>query len=190
MIIRVALASVVLGTVMEASGPVTHRFWLHNDDDRAFAIRQTYPSCDCTSISPERLDSVSPGDSVAVDVTFNPRGKGGEFYETATIVLQDNSHVTLSIEGDVVTSEETLRRMFPRRVDDSTYCSLSERDLGVMAPGQKKTVRYSLLRLGPEQDWNDTRQEYHEFEFQVPYDAKKGVQSFLKEGILLKARIQ
>lgn len=189
-LVNVALASFAFGTIMEAEGPRSHDFWLRNDCDKPFAITQTFASCGCTTIHANMTDSIQPGDSTKVTVSFNPRGRGGEFYETATIVCRGKSldpnpyKVTLSIEGSVVTSEETLRNQFPYQIDDSTYISDKTRDLGVMKTGSRKTVYYSLLHLAEgENAWQNARIEHRNFEVVITDEMGKGVKRFKSHNI-------
>lgn len=101
-LVTIAAASLHLGTIHESQGSVSSIFWMRNNGDDTVRIIQTYPSCGCTTISFLPPGSIAPGDSLAVSVGFNPANRGGDFYETATILMtseNDTVRKVLSIEG-------------------------------------------------------------------------------------------
>jgi len=147
-LIVLGLATVSLGTIHEADGVRKQQFWLRNDGRQVVILGQGYTSCGCTTIVYERGTEVAPGDSTAVILRFNPAGKGGDFHETATLKYGPATHrpsaithhpssithhpspinhqpsptphhLTLSLTGTCITSEETLLRQFPVHLGDS-----------------------------------------------------------------------
>lgn len=146
LVIAVASAMMNFGTIYERDGIVAHRFVLHNENAVAVNICQTFPSCGCTTIACDK-QLVPPHDSVAVDVSFNPAHRGGEFYETASVVMasaKDTAVVTLSVEGTVVTSEETLMRQYPIRVGHLRLTADTLR-MGEVRRGESKTMYVGVL---------------------------------------------
>lgn len=147
LVITVAMAAINFGVIQERNGAVSHRFVLRNASDVPVRICQTYPSCGCTTISCD-TSHVPPRDSVPVDVSFNPAGRGGEFYETASIVVasaSDTSVVTLSVEGEVQTSEETLLRQYPVR-RGSLWLTTDTLRMGEVRRGASRTMHLGVLR--------------------------------------------
>lgn len=138
-LIVLGLATVSLGTIQEADGIKEHSFWLRNAGREAVTLLQGYTSCGCTTIHFAKDETVAAGDSTRVTLRFNPRGKGGEFEETGTVVYSPNrKHLQLSMTGTCITSEETLMRQFPVRVSDSIRLSANRFDLGIMHVGETK----------------------------------------------------
>lgn len=147
LIISVLAASMSFGTIHDDGGSVSHLFWLRNDGANSVRVIQTFPSCGCTSISYNPVDYIQPHDSVGVNVTYNPRHRGGEFYETATVVLAsttDTTSVTLSIEGNVITSEETLLRQFPIR-RGNVRLTTDTLNMGEVRREEQKTMYVGVL---------------------------------------------
>ena len=77
---------VSIGTIREEQGKQERSFWIRNVGDDAVRLVQGYTSCGCTTITFERDALLQPGDSSQVTLSFNPTGKGGEFYESGTVV--------------------------------------------------------------------------------------------------------
>ena len=158
-LIVLGLATVSLGTIHEADGVRQQQFWLRNDGQQAVLLGQGYTSCGCTTIVYERGTEVAPGDSI---LRFNPAGKGGDFHETATLKYGPithhpspaSHHLTLSLTGTCITSEETLLRQFPVSLGDSLRLSANRFDLGRMRRGEVKERTVVVLH----RDENDRRE--------------------------------
>lgn len=151
-LIVIGLATVSLGTIHEADGVQERTFWLRNAGTEAVAFTQGYTSCGCTTVSFPKDSLIQTGDSAAVTLRFNPRGKGGDFEETATIVYGPRTAVRanlksarLSLTGTCITSEETLLRQFPIRISDSLRLSADRFDLGIMHVGETKERTVVIL---------------------------------------------
>ncbi len=171
-LVVIGLATASMGTIQEADGVVERSFWLRNDGTEAVTLRQGYTSCGCTTIRFEKDREVQPGDSTAVELSFNPQGKGGEFEEVGTVVYGDRrKRVTVSLTGTCVTSEETLLRQFPVRVDDNLRLSANRFDLGRMRVGESKERGVVILH----RDENN-RQERIPVIFKVTDTMSKGLQ--------------
>ncbi|MBQ7512106.1 MAG: DUF1573 domain-containing protein [Prevotella sp.] len=138
-LIVIGMATVSLGTIQEADGVKEHTFWLRNSGTEAVALQQGYTSCGCTTIHFEQGRTLQCGDSTAVKLRFNPQGKGGEFHEVGTLVYGERrKRVQLTLTGTCVTSEETLLRQFPIRINDWLRLSANRFDLGIMRQGEAK----------------------------------------------------
>ncbi|MBR1388836.1 MAG: DUF1573 domain-containing protein [Prevotella sp.] len=171
-LVAIGLATLSLGTIQEADGTVERSFWLRNCGTEAVALVQGYTSCGCTTIEYTKDQPIAPGDSTCVTLRFNPRGKGGEFLETGTVVYSPNrKRLNLSLEGTCITSEETLMRQFPIRVNDHLRLSTDRFDLGRMAVGETKERSMAVLH----RDEND-RQEHIPINFIVEEKHGKGLQ--------------
>ena len=145
-LIVIGLATISLGTIHEADGVQERTFWLLNTGTESVALHQGYASCGCTTIHFSKDILVSPGDSTAVKLRFNPQGKGGEFEETGTIEYGKNrKRIQMSMVGTCITSEETLMRQFPIRIDDNLRLSTNRFDLGIMHVGEKKERSVVIL---------------------------------------------
>ncbi|MBQ8463879.1 MAG: DUF1573 domain-containing protein [Prevotella sp.] len=138
-LVVIGLATLSLGTIQEADGVVERSFWVRNAGTEAVTLMQGYTSCGCTTIQFAKDSALAPGDSTSVLLRFNPRGKGGEFYEQGTLVYGPHrKRLQMALEGTCMSSEETLMRQFPIRVSDRIRLSADRFDLGVMRVGETK----------------------------------------------------
>lgn len=180
-----------LGTIYEADGIVERSFLLRNDGRQPVAIVQGYTSCGCTTVAFPKDSVINEGDTVTVTLRFNPRGKGGEFYESAHLKYKSSSPVLssregddvspsslgedeedaigLALEGTCVTSEETLMLQHPVVVNDMIRMSRDRYDIGYLSVGEKRERTVSV--------WHrDTNQrESFTISFQPTADTKKGL---------------
>lgn len=186
-LVVIGLATISLGTIHEADGTKEHSYWLRNAGLEAVALVQGYTSCGCTTIQYAKDVAVAPGDSTCVTLRFNPRGKGGEFEETGTIVYKSlksdvpqsmksevysqRKRISVSMAGTCITSEETLLRQFPIRISDRLRLSTDRFDLGIMHPGETKERTVVVLHRG-----DADRQERLPIRFTVTADTPKGLQ--------------
>lgn len=165
------MATIALGTILEANGPVSRDFWLKNDGTDTVKLLQGYTSCGCTTITFPADSTILPGDSSMVRLTFNPRGKGGEFYEVGTVIYGNApERLQLVLEGTCITSEETLLKQFPVKIDDSLRLSKDRFDIGIVKNGEKKSRHVTLLH----RDQGD-RKERFTVDLTVPDSLQPGV---------------
>ena len=170
-LVVVGMATIQLGNILESDGVQCRTFTVCNDGDSPLTLLQGYTSCGCTTISFSKDSVLLPGDSSVVQLCFNPRGKGGEFYESGTIVYgHPRQSVQMAMEGCCITSEETLAKMFPIVIDDDLRLSNNHFDLGFMHPGASKTVNVVVLHR---HDGN--RQQVVPVTFTVSSDMAAGV---------------
>lgn len=175
-LVVIGLATISLGTIQEADGVQERTFWLRNDGVNAVMLQQGYTSCGCTTIDFARGSSVEPGDSTCVTLRFNPRGKGGEFMETGTLVYGDSrKRVELSMVGTCVTSEETLHRQFPVHISDRLRLSADRFDLGIMRVGERKERNVIVLHKA-----DNNRQERFTVSFSPDENTPKGLQHVVR----------
>ena len=186
-LIVMGLATVNLGTIYEADGVQEHVFHVCNNGAEPVTLVQGYTSCGCTTIHFEQGRTLAPSDTTAVTLRFNPRGKGGEFEETGIVraaykrASQADSTPTLSAaSGEVlrltlvctcITSEETLLRQFPVRINQWLRLSADRFDLGRMAVGETKERHLTILHRDEED-----RQEPVTVTFTVDKTTPKGLQ--------------
>lgn len=171
-LIAIGLATVSLGTIHEADGVQEHSFWLKNSGTEAVTLVQGYTSCGCTTIEFVKDEPIASGDSTCVTLRFNPRGKGGEFLETGTVVYGPHrKRIAIALEGTCITSEETLLRQFPVRISDNLYLSTDHFDLGRMTVGETKERNVIILHRN-----EGDRQERIPITFTADEKTNKGLQ--------------
>lgn len=180
-LVVIGLAVASLGTIHEADGPKEHTFWLRNAGQEAVALTQGYTSCGCTTIHFAKDSLIAPGDSTAVTLRFNPRGKGGEFEEVGTVEASPDpsrrgERIRLALTGTCITSEETLLRQFPIRINDTLRLSTNRFDLGIMHTGENKERGVVLLHLPPKGEQEGGRQERIPIRFTVDARTPRGLQ--------------
>lgn len=183
-LVVMGLATISLGTIHEADGPVQHDFWLRNSGTEAVVLTQGYTSCGCTTIHFEKGARVAAGDSACVSLRFNPRGKGGEFEEVGTLLWNDGA-LRLALTGTCITSEETLLRQFPVRINDSLRLSADHFDLGRMRPGETKERTVVVLHRGEPpsegQEGAGYRREVLSVSFTPDDSTPKGLQRIVRQ---------
>lgn len=89
------------GNVKEGT-TVETEFVITNTGKQELNIRKTKANCGCTVSTPEK-DTLAPGESSNVKVTFDTRGRRGNQYKTVTIFSNDPlaPTQTVTIKGDV-----------------------------------------------------------------------------------------
>ena len=185
-LIVIGMATASLGTIQEADGPVERTFWLRNSSREAVVLTQGYTSCGCTTLSFPKDSLIHSGDSAAVTLRFNPRGKGGDFEETATLTYKIGNRksvnsksvnrLRLSLEGSCITSEETLLRQFPIKVSDSLRLSANRFDLGVLHVGDTRERNIAVLQIENSKSVNSKSVKSFPITFTVSPDMPKGLQ--------------
>lgn len=89
------------GTI-KAGTVATHEFRFTNNGKSPLVIRKVRTSCGCTASTPP-AQSIAPGESQAIKVTFNSRGKKGRQQQSIDVYCNDpkQSEVKLRIKGVV-----------------------------------------------------------------------------------------
>lgn len=177
-LIAIGLSTISLGTIQEADGVQEHLFCLRNAGTEAVRLTEGYSSCHCTTIVFDKNATILPGDSTHVALRFNPQGKGGDFYESGTLMYEvegkasgERKAITVAMEGTCITSEETLLRQFPVRINDSIRLSTDHFDLGFMNVGETKERNVVVLYRS-----EGDRQECIPITFTVDEQTPKGLQ--------------
>lgn len=137
----VAIAAINIGTVLDTDSPISRDYWLKNDGEYGWKISNIYTSCGCTTAEFDKDKLVRQGDSICVTLTFNPEGRHGDFSQTGTVMLTDGEEqekTTLTIEGAVQRSEETIKRQFPYECGNGVRTSVNKLDFGLLTPGSRK----------------------------------------------------
>ncbi len=175
-LIVLGMATVNIGTILEADGPKEQSFWLRNVGTSSIKLQQGYTSCGCTTIHFDRQHAIAPGDRSKVTLRFNPRGKGGDFHEMGTIVYgTGKKRLNMTMTGQCVTSEETLMRQFPIRISDHLRLSANRFDVGIMHVGETKERHITILH----QD-EGNRKETLTVKLTVDENTPKGLQHITK----------
>lgn len=145
-LIVVGIAAFSLGTIHEEDGVKEHTFQVVNVGQMPVTLNQGYTSCGCTTIHFSANTALQPGDTTAVTLRFNPRGKGGEFHEHGTLTYgPSNKRLGLALVGECITSEETLLKQFPIRVSETLRLSADRYDIGMVRVGQTKERSVAVL---------------------------------------------
>ncbi len=71
---------------------VSHTYWLHNTGSETVTIKQLKPNCGCTQVPPTD-SSISPGDSLPVEVLFGSRNMSGKVEKFTRIVSNAQGRV-------------------------------------------------------------------------------------------------
>lgn len=91
------------GVIPENGGPVSHTFEFTNPGDAPLVILNANASCGCTRPEYPRKP-VKPGKKDKITVTYNPKGRPGEFSKNVTVrtnIKGKQKKVTLKIKGNV-----------------------------------------------------------------------------------------
>lgn len=158
-LIVVGMAVLNLGIIREADGIIEREFWVRNDGTTPVVMLQGYTSCGCTTVDFPKGRTINVADSARIVLRFNPRGKGGEFYESATVqyataadasASANRPRVQMALEGTCITSRETLMAQHPHRLGEHVYASMVRFDVGYMSVGERKQRTVSL--------WHDAQE--------------------------------
>lgn len=101
------------GPIHESAGPVTCTFPLVNVGDEDLAIVSARAACGCTQPRYPR-QSVAPGDTALIEVSFDPQGRPGRF--SKQVYVETNalpSKARLDIKGVVIGDSTTVARRYP-----------------------------------------------------------------------------
>ena len=90
------------GTVKEGE-EVKYKYVFVNDGQSDLLIRKTRASCGCTATNPEKT-LLKKGEESYINATFNSTGRKGAQHKTITVVCNDPTKptVTLEISGNVI----------------------------------------------------------------------------------------
>ncbi|MGN0237088.1 MAG: DUF1573 domain-containing protein [Lepagella sp.] len=133
------------GLVSGSGGGVSHRFWLRAEGDKSITVTEVRTSCGCV-VGAWDERTVSPGDSLYVDVRFDPSGRYG-YQEKSVYVSTTTGRYRLDLVARVVASDTTLRRYFPYRQGDLCL-SMARVDFGGVKPGESSVKMVEVYNAG------------------------------------------
>lgn len=176
-LLHITIATISLGTFHEDEGIKSGEFWIRNEGTEAVELKQGYTSCGCVKLDFELGRTVQPGDSTLAVLSFNPKGKGGEFIERGCIVYgEKRKRIEFALEGNCISSEETILRQYPIFIDENIYMSADHFDLGNMMVGERKSRTIVVIH----RDENN-RCEYFSLDVYIDSSMTKGVQRIEKQ---------
>lgn len=177
-LVVIGLATASLGTIHEADGVIEKKFQFCNAGTSDVKLVEGYTSCGCTTMEFPVDALLHAGDTATVTLAFNPRGKSGEFMQEGTIVYETPSgtkDITFVLTGTCITSQETLLRQFPIRINDRLRISADRFDLGTVRVGETKERGVVVLHAD-----EDNRQEYIAVSVTPGDKTTKGLQHLMK----------
>jgi len=105
--------SIDLGRIFEENGPVTRSFRLVNASANTVWLDSLSLDCGCTSSNFE-VRALEAGDTVSIDVTYNPFNRRGSFRRLTEVFIRDyEAPLYLQMEGFVVGTLEDPVKDFP-----------------------------------------------------------------------------
>ena len=101
------------GAFAEEDGDVTCRFPVVNTGDEPLAIISARATCGCTTPSFPR-ESIAPGDTAYVTVTYNPSYRPGKFSKYVHVeTTATPPKMKLEIKGTVIGAERSISHRYP-----------------------------------------------------------------------------
>ncbi|MDE6288434.1 MAG: DUF1573 domain-containing protein [Muribaculaceae bacterium] len=101
------------GAFAEETGPVTCEFLMVNDGPGDASIIAARATCGCTQPT-YTVNSIAPGDTARLSVTFDPMGRPGRFTKQIYVETSGTpAKQRLDITGVVIGAGETVARRFP-----------------------------------------------------------------------------
>lgn len=89
------------GTVSESGGILECEFTVTNTSDKPLVITKVSTSCGC-AVSDWSKEPIGSGKQGVVKVSFNPKGRAGNFTKSLTVFTNGNPSATqLSIKGNI-----------------------------------------------------------------------------------------
>ncbi|MCC8036156.1 MAG: DUF1573 domain-containing protein [Rikenellaceae bacterium] len=129
-----------LGTILEADGLVKVLFEYTNIADKEVSIVDIYTQCGCAS---PRFDTkpIAPGGTGMVEVTFDPKGKFGDFRYGLTVTATNgdyNKYNTLILRGHVVNSIPIDEIKYPAGLSQSLRADIPAVGMRLIRRGQSR----------------------------------------------------
>lgn len=130
------------GVFQEKDGKVRCAMRVVNTGNEPLIIVKSQAGCGCTGISyPET--PIQPGDTAAVDITYNPSGRPGQFSKQAIIFTNTViKRSVLEITGNVIPTDATLDKQYPMKAG-ALRISQGSIPFGEMVKGQNRTLYLS-----------------------------------------------
>lgn len=127
------------GVFMEKDGKVSCQIRLANTGTQPLLIVKAQAGCGCTVVTyPET--PIQPGDTAAIDITYNPAGRPGQFSRQVLVFTNTTPKRTvLEITGNVIPTDETLDKQYPLQAG-SLRISQQNIPFGELMKGNNKTL--------------------------------------------------
>jgi hypothetical protein len=95
------------GTIKEGT-EVKYKYVFSNDGNSDLIIRKTRASCGCTATNPEKT-LLKKGEESFINATFNSTGRKGSQHKTITVVTNDPTKptITLELSGNIIDKDAT-----------------------------------------------------------------------------------
>ena len=130
------------GVIDEDMGKVTGQIRFVNESDSDVVIRSVRVTCGCTASSYPRRP-IASGDTAVIEITYNPYGRPGKFSKESYVITNTVPRRTkITVRGNVVGEEYTVRKLYPVSVGDLKMKSMIA-NLGEM---KKHSTRISTLK--------------------------------------------
>lgn len=101
------------GAIAEADGVAQGEFLFVNTGDAPVSVTRVHTSCGCTTAQLPR-EAVSPGDTAAIVVAYDPTGRPGKFEKKVTVNFSDDlPKASLYVHGVVIGTTKTLQTRYP-----------------------------------------------------------------------------
>ena len=124
------------GAILETDGMVRHDFLVFNRSDRPLRLLRAIPGCSCISARLPR-ETLAPGQSAAVEVTFTPAGAAGPVLRTVEIQADGGRSLgILSISADVLPADRSIQERYPVVLAEGLYASRADVNFGYLERGR------------------------------------------------------
>ncbi|MCM1177345.1 MAG: DUF1573 domain-containing protein [Bacteroidales bacterium] len=128
-----------LGTIREKDGPVHANLLVANTSSDTLMPLAVYTRCQCMSASVER-EAVAPGETLKVEVTYNPAYRKGIFMEEVSVKMLGRSSMSLIVKGEVEPMEHPVEEDHPYDFGAGLHLSHEVLHYGKMQPGDSRTI--------------------------------------------------
>ncbi|MDE7126851.1 MAG: DUF1573 domain-containing protein [Bacteroidales bacterium] len=128
-----------LGAVMEEDGPVQANLLIANVYADTLTPLAVYTRCQCISASVDRTP-VPPGETLRVQVMYNPAYRSGIFMEEISVKLLGRSSLSLIVKGEVIPAEHPLEEDYPYDFGEGLHLSHEVLHYGRLAPGESRDI--------------------------------------------------
>jgi len=89
------------GVISESGGVAAYEFTFKNTGEIPLVITKVSTSCGCTAPDWSK-EPIAPGEQGFIKVTFNPKGRSGDFTKSLTVFTNGNpSALKLNIKGHI-----------------------------------------------------------------------------------------
>lgn len=131
------------GVIVDKDGVVNFDFFLTNNSADPLKITNVTTSCGCTSPMWTR-EPIEPKNSGKITVSYNPANQRGQFSKSVSISLSDGSRHGLSIRGEVIKSEDVVKKLTPEQEYPHAFgnyrIKTEELSFGQVDFNEKKTI--------------------------------------------------